>query len=388
MKPSSRKRPSRVAIALVVGAVAAGGLGWLRFRPVAVEAAPVTRASLSTEVMGTGTLEARVSSAISPRVSGLLTRVLVDQGDRVRRGQLLATLYDGDLVEQVRVSEAEVGLTQSAVDQADAQSTAATATAREARAIARRARQLVTGGFASQEDNDRSVRQRDVAEADLQRARVSRVGSKRQVGKALASLRYAKQRLLDTRIVAPFDGLIVKRLRDPGSVVVPGDAILQLIATDTLWVSAWVDETAMSGVAVGQKARVVFRSAPTVSYQGRVARIAPQVDPETREFLVDVSVSRLPRNWGVGQRAEVYLETGRRDGVLVAPSRAITDRQGRSGVFVAASGQARWRPVEVGLLARDRAEVVAGLSEGEVVIWTPAGGARSRLADGRRVRAP
>ena len=387
MKTLLRRPTAKILIVVSVVVLVVGATSWLRARPRPVERAIVQRGPVATEVMGTGTLEARVSAVISPRVAGLLTSVLVDQGDRVKRGQLLATLYDGDLAAQVRMGHADVTVARATVDQAAAQKVAAAAAAQEARSSHGRASQLVANSLVSRDEFDKALRQRDVTEADLQRARVTEVASSRQVQKAQATVSYAPERLADTRILAPFDGLVVKRARDPGNVAVPGDAILQLISLETMWVSAWVDETAMAAVQVGQPARVVFRSEPTATYEGTVARIQPQVDPETREFLADVAVRRLPTNWAVGQRAEVYIETGRRAGALVVPTTAVSTRDGRSGVLVEQRGRSRWRPVTLGLRGKDSVEVVAGLAAGDVVVWAPSAGG-APLADGRSVQGP
>ncbi|HEY3359240.1 MAG TPA: efflux RND transporter periplasmic adaptor subunit [Polyangia bacterium] len=307
MRLTAHPRVATIVGVLVVASLGAGGLRWHRARPVLAERAVARPGAVAPEVMGTGTLEARVSAAISPRVPGLLTGVLVDQGDRVRKGQLLATLYDGDLAEQVRVAEADVTVARAAVDQAVAQTAASSATALEARASHGRATKLVKVGYVSHDEFDKALQRRDVADADLARARTNEVAASRQVHRAQASARYAREKLVDTRILAPFDGYVVKRVRDPGNVAVPGDAILQLVSLDTIWVAAWVDEASLAAVVPGQRARVVFRSEPTVSYEGTVARIEPQVDPETREFLVDVALPRRPERWALGQRAEVYI---------------------------------------------------------------------------------
>lgn len=108
--------------------------------------------------------------------------------------------------------------------------------------------------YASHDEFDKAIKGRDVAEADLQRTRMNEVGACRQALRAKAAARSTRERLADTRIVAPFDGYVVKRARDPGNVAVPGDAILQIISLETLWVSAWVDETAMAAVTLGQPA--------------------------------------------------------------------------------------------------------------------------------------
>jgi HlyD family secretion protein len=186
--------------------------------------------------------------------------------------------------------------------------------------------------------------------------------------------------------VAPFDGLIVQRQRDPGDIAVPGSAVLSLISIKELWIAAWVDETEMSRVAIGQPARVVFRSDPDHAYRGEVARLGRQADRETREFTVDVRVLELPRNWAVGQRAEVYIQTARKTGVTVLPAQYVLWREEKPGVFVRHGQHAAWRDVTLGLRGRESVEVLAGLEAGDAVV-VPAGGKTTALA-GRRISSP
>ncbi|MCX6893496.1 MAG: HlyD family efflux transporter periplasmic adaptor subunit, partial [Verrucomicrobia bacterium] len=172
----------------------------------------------------------------------------------------------------------------------------------------------------------------------------------------------------------------------PGGVVVPGGSLMQLISTNEVWVSAWVDETAMSDLVAGQPARVVFRSEPGMSYEGEVARLGRETDRETREFLADVRVKKLPRNWTVGQRAEVFIETGRKSEALVIPQGFVQWRGGKAGVFINEHGKARWRAVTPGLRGREAVEIVQGVSAGEQVVKPCE--LRQELGDGQRVSVP
>jgi HlyD family secretion protein len=168
-------------------------------------------------------------------------------------------------------------------------------------------------------------------------------------------------------------------------VVVPGTTILQVISTAEIWVSAWVDESAAKGVYAGRPARVVFRSDPTRVYHGEVARVSPQTDPETREFLVDVRLREMPDPWSIGQRAEAFVEVARRDGVLVAPQHMVVWRNGEPGFMVVENNQARWRRATLGLRGRDAVEVIQGVSEGRMVV-APLDPASPPLRDGRTVK--
>lgn len=357
----------------------------VKFAPVQVIVHKVAGGSVVAEVMGTGTLEARVKTTLSPRIQERLAEVLVDQGDPVKAGQLLARLDDGELRRQVEVAEAALASAKATAERVRVDEARAQAVDQQARQNHKRILDLVTTKVSSQADLDKAIEQLSVAETDLKRAQAAITEAESQVFTAEKNLAYQRERLAYTRILSPYDGLIVRRDRDPGGVVVPGSSILQLISTNELWISAWVDETAMARLATGQVARVIFRSEPAQSFRGEVARLGREADRETREFIVDVSLKELPVNWSVGQRAEVYLETARKPSALVIPKPFLVWRSGKPGVFVAASGKARWREVTLGLEGGENVEVLGGLKEGEHILRTVEG-RRGVLADGQRIK--
>ena len=199
-------------------------------------------------------------------------------------------------------------------------------------------------------------------------------------------LDFEKTKLQDSQIKAPFDGLIVSRDRDPGDVVVPGSSVLMLISTQQLWINAWVDETEMSALNPGQKARVIFRSEAESPLSGKLVRLGKETDRETREFIVDVEVLELPNNWAVGQRAEVYIETQQKSNVILIPGRFVSSSDGETGVFVNDNGIVAWQPVELGLHGREFVEVVSGIETGQVVISTSNPG--QPLRSGQRIAKP
>jgi HlyD family secretion protein len=359
----------------------------LHFAPVPVAGSMAATGAIASDVLGTGTLEARVQATISPKISGLITRVLADQGDGATNGQILVELDDGELRAQVEIARADLAAVRAGVDRAAADITAAEADAVQVRASFTRNAQLALQKVISDEELDKATQQRDVAEAQLRRAQLARTEIERQVVKAEESLRYFEERLANSRITSPFNGLVVRRSREPGDIVVPGSEILKIIAPGEMWVSAWVDETAMSALATGQPARVVFRSEPDKSYRGTVTRIAPLVDRETREFLADVTVGGLPATWAVGQRAEVYIRTGQKNEALLVPLQALVWKKGQPGLFVDQDGHARFRTVNLGLRGADSMEVVTGLSAGERVIW-PRDPKGAGLVEGRSVSKP
>ncbi|MBI4662961.1 MAG: efflux RND transporter periplasmic adaptor subunit [Verrucomicrobia bacterium] len=385
-QPPPVRRRLRAGLKLLVAAALAGVLVYkLKFSPAPVVSHLIARGPVVAEVMGTGTLEARVKTTISPRIQERLAEMLVDQGEPVSAGQLLARLDDGELKRQAEVSDAALASAKATADRVRVDEARAQAVEQQARQDHKRISDLLATKVSSQAEMDKAIAQWRVAETDLQRARAATVEAQQQIITAEKNLAYQRERLGFTRILSPYDGLVTRRDRDPGGVVIPGSSLLQLIATNELWISAWVDETASAGLALGQVARVVFRSEPAKHYPGEVARLARETDRETREFIVDVSVKELPPTWTVGQRAEVYLETARKSSALLLPKQFLVWRSGKPGVFVAASGKARWKEIKLGLEGEERVEMLEGLKEGDKVV-RPAEGRRGVFKDGQRIK--
>lgn len=372
-------------IAPVIVAVA-GVVYWLKFSPLPVIQHQVEQGEIVAEVMGTGTLEAHFKSIISPRIAGRLKEVLVDQGDVVKSGDLLVRLDDVDMKPQVEIAQASVAVSQSALDRLQADQGQAQAVLEQTTVEHKRALDLLPQNAISKSEVDKITADWKVAQAGVTRADAALVESRKQLLAAETNLAYRKALLGDTEIVAPFDGLIVQRYRDSGDIAVPGSSVLDLVSTQELWITAWVDETQMSRVAEGQPARVAFRSEPDHAYRGEVARLGRQADRETREFTVDVHVLELPKNWAVGQRAEVYIETARKTGVTVLPAQYILWRDQQPGVLVRKGQHALWRDVTLGLSGREIVEVATGLETNEWVVLS----ANAKNVDiaGRRVSAP
>ncbi|MDI1292964.1 MAG: efflux RND transporter periplasmic adaptor subunit [Methylobacter sp.] len=341
---------------------------WLKFKPVSVIAHMVANVELRGEVMGTGTLEARVKTTISPRIQERLAEVFFDQGDTVKTGQLLARLDDAELKQQVAVAQATLAAASTTVIRVRTDEARARAVLQQAQLQHKRLAELVSGKAASQEELDKATETLHIAEADLNRSRSVIVEARSQIINAENNLQLRREQLAFTELRSPYEGLIVRRDRDPGGIVVPGSSILQLIDTKEIWISAWVDETSIAALAVGQPVRVVFRSEATRNYSGTVARLGREADRETREFLVDVRVQQLPVNWAVGQRAEVYIESGHKSAVIAIPQKFLLWRGGEPGVFVNYNGRALWRSITLGLYGQQDIEVTKGLSASDQIV--------------------
>ena len=374
------KKGAKVLILLAILAVA---IYWVKFSPVAVETYQVTRGPIVGVVMGTGTLDAKIKAVISSKISGRIEEVIVDQGDKVVAGQLLVKLDDEQLVQQVKIARASVETARSGVGRAKSDLEFATAVLAMAQKNHDRHKILLPQNATSQAEFEKAVEGLAVAKAEVKRAQAEITESRKKVAEADMTLAFRRSQLEDSQIHAPFDGIILARERDPGNVVVPGSEVLSLISTDILWIRAWVGETERARIKLGQSARVVFRSEPKRAYPGQVARLAVEVDEETREFIVDVYADELPASWAIGQRAEVYIEIAKKNNALIIPAKFIKWQGDQSGAFTNNQGVAAWHPVELGLHRDGLAEIIKGLEEGERIV-NPIN-AKDKLADHLRI---
>jgi HlyD family secretion protein len=293
-------------------------------------------------------------------------------------------LDDAELKQQVEIAQATTAMWQASLARLQADLDQAKAVLDSAQKEFKRTQQLLQSNSISQDEAEKSTERLHIAEAGLARTNAAMLEGQRQITTSDKTLAFNEARLADTRVSAPFDGLIIKRYRDPGDIGVPGSPILMLASTTEIWISAWVDETEMSRVHPDQRSRILFRSEPQECFQGTVSRLGREADRETREFVVDVRVESLPKNWAVGQRAEVYIEVDRKSNVLLIPTKFIFYRDNQPGVFCKVNDRAIWRPITLGIRGRETTEVSEGVQVGESVCMPATG--KNVLLENHRVK--
>jgi len=366
----------RKLIAVVAGAVLfVAAFFWLLttrgpLAPVGVQTARVVRADLSPSVFGIGTVDARLAYAVGPIAPGRVLRVLVDQGEVVKAGQLLAEMEPVDMDRRVQASQSAGSRSRQGVQVADAQVAEAASRAQLAQLNRGRDRELFKQQVISKQALDQSSQAAEAAEAALAAARANAAAAKQDVQRVDAESRGVGSLRDSLRLVSPVDGVIVSREAEPGTTVVAGQAVLRLVVPESLWVRTRVDQSRAEAVQVGQPASIVLRSArDNAAMPGRVARIEMQSDPVTEERVVAVSFEPPPARLYLGELAEVTIRLPVEPGVLVLPSAAIAREGSQTGVWQAVNGRARFKPVGIGSQGQAGvAQILTGLSEGDSII--------------------
>ena len=378
------KRSVKTLVGLaVVISIAAAGLYWFKFSPVPAKTRAVGREDLVKTVFGTGTLEAKTRVAVSPQNTGLLVKLYADQGDTVKAGQLLAVMSSEDITQQLKVAEAEMAVTRAGLDRIDSEIASVKASLEYARAAFQRSERLLKNQADSQSNFDKNREAFLVATAALEQANKKKLEMALSLTRHRAQIDYYRSKLAETRLHAPFAGLVVRRNREQGSIVNPGVSIMDMIDTSEIWASVWVDEAAIPILNPGQNAQVIFRALPDRRFPGKIRRTSRETDRETREYRVDIALDRLPENWAVGQRLEVYIEAGRKKNCLAVSTPLIRWRENTPVIFVEENGKIAERELKIGIQTKDKTEVISGLAETDRVVLEP----QKHLSHaGRRIR--
>ena len=409
----------RIVIVAAAGSIlAAAAVVWLRVLGVAaVETVAMAPGEFRAQAFGTGTVEARVYVEVGSKVTGRVVKLLRDQGDTVRRGELLAVLDDEELVRQreqaafvqmkavetVPLERANLARARASLEARRAAIAKALANTELARVTFDRFKQLHDRELIARQDLD--VRSTEVrsAEADLANSRAEAVAleadihrseaairmAEREVAVAGAELAASESRLRETSVTAPLSGLILSREVEPGAVVVAGVPVFKMVDPRTVWVRIHLDESLLGAVRLGQPAQVTLRSSPGRPFRGEVVRIGEESDRVAEELSVEIRLLEGPARLRIGEQAEATITTRAAARARILPASALVHAaSGRPAVFIVEDGRARLRPVTIG--ERDprsgAVELTAGIADGERVVVGPAP-VPTALRDGQRVRA-
>jgi membrane fusion protein (multidrug efflux system) len=348
-----QNRPVGTAPGAGVAAAAGGAVGGQAGRnaapvgPAIVEVGRVQATTLQDDEVAVGSLRARQGVMLRPEVAGRVARLGFTDGQRVRRGQVLVALDDTLQAAQLK--------------QADAQ-------AQIARTNLQRNRELLADNFISQSAVDQSAAALDVAEAQVALARA-------QLGRM--------------KILAPFDGVAGIRMVSVGDYVKDGADLVGVEDTSSVWVDFRLPERVMSRLRQGQAVDVSFDALPERRFKGRVEAIDGQLDANGRSLLVRARVDNPSGLLRTGMFARVRTVFAVREGALVVPEEALVPQGDKRYLFKVVDGPdgakvAQRLEARVGLRIPGKAEILAGLAAGDLVVT--AGQAALLRRDGQALK--
>jgi len=297
--------------------------------PAQVVAIPAARQAVVERLALVGTMVANEQVELKSETDGTVEQINFAEGERVEKGRMLVRLEDSKLAASLAEAEANYAFSESNHD---------------------RALELLHDKLISQSEFDQTAASFAANDAAVQ---------------------LRKRLLKDTRIYAPFEGVVSARMISPGQVITRNTTLTWLVDLDPLKVEVNVPERFLSQVLPGQKIDLTVAAWPDKNFTGEVFFISPYVDPQTRTALIKATVPNLEHELKPGMFAGLHLTLEVRQNAIVVPEAAINQvLEGSRAklMLVDSDSKAAVRSVKVGLQIEGGVEITEGLAEGEMVI--------------------
>jgi RND family efflux transporter, MFP subunit len=381
-----KRRPLLLSLIALVLLVA----GWTllqSLRGPMLPAYEVVAQPLVQTVVATGRVAAYSRVQVGSEITGVVVERLVQEGDQVRPGDVLAVLRADDLEAAVREAEAALAtLQQSTRPQAEAALREAEAALAQASREVERRRDLMTRQLISSEALEQAVQAEISAQSAADKARLAAsalaAGQPDEVA-AQARLANAKAQLAKTTIRAQVAGTVLTRNAEPGDLVQPGRVLFELTREGATELLVPVDEKNLEALQLGQSAVCVADAYPNHPFPAKLTFIAPSIDPARGTVDIRLTVDPSPAFLREGMTVSVNVETGKRERALSLPNDALVNIDGNSAeVWVATAGRTERRKVQLGLRGVAATEIASGLQEGDWVLANP----DDTVGEGERVR--
>ncbi len=338
--------------------------------PVPVTVTTVETRPISPALFGIGTVEARFSYRIGPTVTGTVLHLNSHVGDRVKANQVLGEMDPVDMVNKLAAKDAAVQRANAAVIAAEARLKDSTAREDYADTQATRYQELLKARTVSAESSDAKNQELEIAKAGLATAEANLNEARQDLAMLRADYNGLLQQRGNLRLITPVDGLVVGRYVEPGSTVVAGQAVIEVIDPASLWVNVRFDQLQSKGLAMGLPAKIMLRSRAGEPLNGHIARIEPLADAVTEELLAKVVFEQLPEPLPpVGELSEVTVAMPAVATAQVVPNASIKYLNGKPGVWLLEKDKPRYVEVETGVTDLDgRVQIRSGLQAGERVV--------------------
>lgn len=373
----NKRHMKPVALLVSVIVVIVLSVFFVKNKPLPVVTATVQK-DIEVSVYGLGTVEAKILSQIGFEVGAAITELNADQGDKVKKGTVLARLHSAEQEAKTSLAAASVEAAISKLEKTEATLPKLEATLDFHRTSNKRSKALLPRGSIGNEEAEQDQLNEDVAAAELEIARNDVLLAKAELAEAQAQYNFEKTLLEHHVLKAPYDALIIERHKELGTVLSPGEAVFTLVNPETVWVLGYVDEARAGSIRVGQPAQARLRSLPLEKFDGKVARIDIESDRVSEERRVYIQCDRCPEQLYLGEQAEIFVQTAVLQDALLVPETTIDEFDGASGsVWVVQKGRLQRQAVTFGHKTLDgRVEITGGLEPGMLVVTNIPNGLR------------
>jgi RND family efflux transporter MFP subunit len=342
--------------------------------PAAV--AIVSRAPLSNTLEVAGEFLPLQEVELHAKVAGYIKHIGVDIGDKVKVGEVLATLDIPELTAQVEGADAGVRQTQEQITRAQSEVQRAQADYDAVHSGAQRLKQASDArpGLIAQQELDDALAKDRAGAAQVEAAKSALLATQEQLGVSMAGRQQYSSMADYSRITAPFAGVVTWRYADTGSLIQAGTSnassapVVKIAQVDILRLRLPVPESLAGFIKLGDTATIRV-SAIGKTFSGAITRNTGSLDPSTRSMQVEIDVPNKDGQLTPGMYADVTLNIQRSGDALAVPVQAVDRSSSEPFVMVVNnSNRVEKRPVQIGVSTANRVEILSGVKEGELVI--------------------
>ena len=294
LKLHARSLALAAVLIVLLGALAYVALRTGPMAPIPVMLVTVESQAITPALFGIGTVEARRTHKIGPTYAGRVRRVEVQAGDSVKAGQLLGEMDPIDLDDKLGAQDAALKRASAALLAGEAQIQEVSARHVYAQAQAKRYEQLWAARAVSQEGIDAKRQELQVTLSSLAAARANLEASRQDLTRLRADRDGLSRQRGNLRLLSPVDGLVARRNADPGTTVVAGQSVIEVVEPGSVWVNVRFDQQRARGLQAGLAARIVLRSQTGESIAALVSRVEPYADAVTEETLAKIEFKQAP----------------------------------------------------------------------------------------------
>ncbi|WP_295421827.1 efflux RND transporter periplasmic adaptor subunit [Sulfurovum sp.] len=326
-----------------------------------------TVGDLNVEIFGIGNVGAEHIYNITAQTGGKILSLLTDEGEWVKKGDLLLTIDSVDLPQILEESKIAVDKARSEYLATQKELESLFAQEKLAQITYARFEKLKKESFASKAEYDKAKADLDVIDAQIAATQAHIASAKMEINRAQKAVDALLEKLSRYKVYAPVDGYVISRSVEVTQNVLTSQSIFQIVDPKSVWVKAYIDEKISGSVKVGQKANIQLRSQYEKRFSGTVKRIVAQSDAVTQEREVDVSFDKVPIPFYINEQAEVSIVSKTYKDVVKIDPKSLSYYKERSGVWTEKDGKAHFIPLKI--IARGHKEVaVSGLDKETIIL--------------------
>ena len=339
-------------------------------------------ANLDIKVFGIGNVSAKDIYSITAQTGGKIISILTDEGQWVKKGDLLITIDPVDMPELVQEMLISVEKTKSELKALIKESESLNAQKELALITYKRYEKLVKQSFVSRSEFDKAKTDLNALTAQLEATLVRIESSKIEVQRTQKNADSLKTKLSRFQIYAPVDGYVISKSAEVAQNVASSTTILKIVDPKTLWIRAYIDEKISGDIKVGQKAEITLRSQSNKQFTGYVKRIVAQSDAVTQEREINVAFDELPIPFYINEQARVTINAKTISNAITIPLNTLKVEDGKEGVWTLIDNKAYFK--ELNIQAKgDNEAAINGIKTEDIIIIPDS--SKKALSEGMRI---